>query len=101
VLIVAATEWSAAGAATSSDLKGVDGVVGSGHAEYAGAIDVIDGWKTCTSGVGVTGNLDGFGSGAVQWKWCQIIVREAAAGAAFMPKPNKPIGQAVQRAANW
>lgn len=78
VLVVAGTEWNALGACTSSDLKGVDGIVGSSHAEYAGAIDVMDGWKVCTSGVGVTGNLDAAGSGTAQWKWCQIIVRQAA-----------------------
>lgn len=79
VLVGCGTEWNALGACTSSDLKGVDSVAGSGHAEYAGAIDVIDGWKICTSGVGVTGNLDAFGAATAQWKWCQIIVREAAA----------------------
>lgn len=82
VLVAAGTEYSAAGACTSSDLKGVDSIAGSSHAEYAGAIDVMDGWKVCTSGVGVTGNLDAAGAGAVQWKWVQLIVREAAAGGA-------------------
>lgn len=82
VLVVAGTEWNVLGQATSSDLKGIDSVAGSSHGEYALAVDVLDGWKTCTSGVGVTGNLNAAGSGAAdaQWKWCQIIVREAAGG---------------------
>lgn len=79
LLFATGCEWNALGACTSSDLKGLDSVAGSNHAEYAGAIDVISGWKVCTSGVGVTGNLDAAGAGTPQWKWCQIIVREAAA----------------------
>lgn len=81
VLVAAGCEWNTKGACTSSDLKGVDSIAGSNHAEYAGAIDVIDGWKVCTSGVGVTGNLDA-GGASPQWKWCQIIVRATAGGAA-------------------
>lgn len=100
VLVVVGNEWNALGACTSSDLKGVDSIVGSSHAEYAGAIDVMDGWKVCTSGVGVTGNLDAAGSGTAQWKWCQIIVR-ASAAVAFMPQPFKFPKEAIRRAANW
>lgn len=84
-LFATGCEWNALGACTSSDLKGLDSVAGSNHAEYAGAIDVISGWKTCTSGVAVTGNLDAAGTGTAQWKWCQIIVREAAAATKAPP----------------
>ena len=80
-LVVSGTDWSASGACTSSDLLGLDSVVGSGHAEYAGAIDVIDGWKACNEAVGVTGNLDAFGAGAVTWKWVQIVIIEAPTAA--------------------
>lgn len=79
VLVVGATEWNAQGACTSSDLKGIDSIAGSGHAEYTSALDVLDGWKTCTSGVGVTGNLNS-GGASPQWKWCQIIVRAPGGG---------------------
>lgn len=79
VIVACGTDFNAKGACTSSDLRGVDSVVGSGHAEYAGAIDVIDGWHTVTSGVGASANLTAFAA-TPQWKWCQIIVREAAGG---------------------
>lgn len=79
VHVCAGCDWAALGAATSSDLKGIDSVVGSGHAEFAGAIDVIDGWHTTTSGVGSTANLDA-AAGTPQWKWIQITIREAAGG---------------------
>lgn len=102
VLIVSGTEWNALGACTSSDLKGIDSVAGSDHAEYAGAMDVIAGWKTCTSGAGVSGNLDASGAGGAQWKWCQIILREAGGGGGGRTTKNTrafPLGMAIGM--NW
>jgi hypothetical protein len=76
VLIVAATEWNTKGAVSSSDLT-ID------HAEYALQIDVADGYKTVTSGVSATGHMTA-GAAGPQWKWAQIIVREAATAATFV-----------------
>lgn len=70
LLMVAATEWNALGACSSSDLT-------ADHAEYASILDVIDGYKVCTSGVNVTGHLTS-AAGTPQWKWAQIIVRAPA-----------------------
>jgi hypothetical protein len=83
VLVVACTDWNAKGAMTSSDLKGIDSVVGSSHGDYAGAVDVLDGWKTCTSGVGVTGNVQN-GAAGPQNKWVQIILREPPSARRFI-----------------
>lgn len=71
LLIVAATDWSQTGAITSSNLT-----VESG--DYAGAITASSGYRTCTSGVAVGGNLNP--PATPQFKWCQLIVREAAGG---------------------
>lgn len=79
VLLVADCDWQALGAfEASSDLT-------QDTTTYAGAISVCDGYKTCTSGVGVTGNLNAAGAGAAQHKWCQIVIRESG-GAAAAPR---------------
>lgn len=70
--IAATAEWQAKGAISSSDLT-VD------HGEYAGVLDVADGYKTCTVGVSSTAHFTAAGAGP-QWKWVQIIVLEAAGG---------------------
>jgi hypothetical protein len=61
---------------------------------YAGEYSVCSGYKTCTSGV--TANLNAGGSGAVQHKWTQIIVRAAAAatgwGALLDRSRNRLVG---------
>lgn len=88
LLVVCDTDWNAAGNLASSDLT-VDTTT------FATEISVCSGYKTCTAGVGVTGNLDAGGAGAVQHKWCQIVVRAAAV---FIAAAFKPICQAVQRA---
>jgi hypothetical protein len=72
MLFVADTDWNTKGVMTSSDLT-ID------TANYATAISVASGYKTCTSGVGVTGSLTA-GAAGPQHKWTQIIVREAAGG---------------------
>jgi hypothetical protein len=73
LLIVNDCDWSSSGAyQSSSDLT-------QDTADFAD-ISACSGYKTCTSGVGVTGNLNAAGTGAVQHKWCQITVREAAGG---------------------
>jgi hypothetical protein len=71
LLMVADCEWNDDGTPTSSDLTS-----GGGTLDLAG-ISVFAGYKTCTSGVAVTGNLDAFGAGVAQHKWVQIIVRKA------------------------
>jgi len=76
LLVVCDCDWAAGNGAdfdASSDLT-------QDTAFYSSAISVLSGYKTCTSGVGVTGNLNGGGGSAVQHKWCQITVRELAAG---------------------
>jgi voltage-gated potassium channel Kch len=90
LLIVSDLDWNTNGAMSSSNLT-ID------HQEYAGEIDVIDGYRTCTAGVSVSANLNAAGTGSsAQHKWTQIIVREAAATAMFVrpqitrPFPFKP-----------
>ncbi len=78
-LCAADCDWNALGAfQASSDLT-------QNTAHYAGQISVCDGYKACTSGVGVTANLDAAGTGTAQHKWCQIVVREAAGGGGGSP----------------
>jgi hypothetical protein len=70
LLIAADTDWQALGSfEASSDLT-------QDTTTFAGLVSVCDGYKVCTSGVGVTGNLNAAGSSAAQHKWCQIVVRE-------------------------
>jgi hypothetical protein len=71
LIIAVDTDWNQLGVFTSSDLT-ID------TADYAGQISVVSGYKACTSGVGVTANLDAGGTGTAQHKWCQVIVREAS-----------------------
>ena len=71
LLIVNACDWAQAGAITSSNLT-----VESG--DYAGAITASSGYRTCSSGVSVNGNLNP--PATPQFKWCQVVVREAAGG---------------------
>jgi hypothetical protein len=71
LLFACDTDWNQLGTLTSSDLT-LD------TADYAGEISVASGYKTCTSGVGVTANLNAGGAAAAQHKWCQIVVRESA-----------------------
>lgn len=73
LLFAGDTDWNQLGVFTSSDLT-ID------TADYAGAISVMSGYKACTSGVGVTANLNAGGTGTAQHKWTQIVIREAAAG---------------------
>lgn len=85
LLIVVDTDWSQTGAITSSDLT-----VESG--DYAGAITASSGYKTCTSGVGVTGNLNP--PATPQFKWCQVTVREVAGAAQDTPELyGRPAGR--------
>jgi hypothetical protein len=69
LLIVGDTDWQALGELTSSDLTLTT-------ANYEGAISVACGYKTTTSGVGVTANLNAFGGGTddAQHKWAQITI---------------------------
>ena len=80
LLVCADTDWNALGAyAASSDLT-------QDTAHYTGEISVCSGYKTCTSGVGVTGNLNAAGTSAAQHKWCQVTVRESAVAAQDTPE---------------
>lgn len=93
-LTAVTTEWQQLGLLTSSDLT-LD------TADYTGAISVASGYKACTSGVGVTANLDP-PVGTPQHKWCQVVDREAAGGAAtsLVPPPaNKQYMPLLVRAA--
>jgi hypothetical protein len=72
LLLAADTDWNQRGLFTSSDLT-ID------TADYTGAISVVSGYKTCTSGVGVTADLHAAGASAPQHKWCQVVARQAAA----------------------
>jgi hypothetical protein len=76
LLFVAATDWSQTGTGTSSNLTLDMG-------DYAGQITAWSGYRTCSSGVAVNGNLNP--PATPQFKWCQIVVREAAGGAATQP----------------
>lgn len=67
------TEFNQLGVLTSSDLT-ID------TADYAGEISVASGYKTSSSGVGVTGNLNAGGASSAQHKWVQVTVREAGGG---------------------
>lgn len=80
LLICCDTDWQQRGTITSTDLTIDPG-------DYAGQISVASGYKVCTSGVGVTGNLDAGGATAPQHKWCQIIVRQAAAATTAIVPP--------------
>ena len=77
LLIVNDADWTSSGTfQASSDLT-------QDTADFAD-ISVCSGYKVCTSGVGVTGNLNAAGTGAVQHKWVQIVVREASVTKARM-----------------
>jgi hypothetical protein len=95
LLICCDCDWTAGGVFTSSDLT-ID------TATHAGEMSVCSGYKVCTSGVAVTGNLNAGGTAAAQHKWCQLIVREVAA-AASTDRPPESYGMtvAVQRAGYW
>lgn len=73
VLLVSDCDWNELGVETSSDLT-ID------SADYASQISVASGYKTCSSGVAVTANLNAGGTAAAQHKWCQIVVRAASGG---------------------
>lgn len=73
-LFASDAEWAALGSfEASSDLT-------QDTAHYATEYSVCSGYKTTTSGVGVTANLNAAGSGAPQHKWTQITVRASASG---------------------
>lgn len=71
------TDWNVLGIPTSSDLDGEDSPGTEDGATYA-SVSVVSGFKACTSGVGVTANLDAAGAAAADWQWTQIVAREAA-----------------------
>jgi hypothetical protein len=72
LLFVAGTEWNVPtdGVPVSSDLT-EDG------ANYAGNLSVLAGHKTLGSAAAQTANLDAAGTGACEWNWVAIEVREA------------------------
>ena len=76
LLFVAECDWSALGYTASSNLT-------QDTAIYAGAISAFSGYRTCASGVGVSGNIDS-DTGTPQHKWCQIVVREAPGAAPYV-----------------
>lgn len=64
-------------------------------------ITACSGYKTCSNGVGVTGNLNAAGSGAVQHKWCQVTVRATAGGAGVAAPRSLILSQALSQSLNW
>lgn len=80
-LLATGAEWNALGAPTSSDLTG-------SAFHQATELSGFTGHKTVSSGAGVTGNLDASGAAAAQWKWCQIIARDAGGGGATVTYPQ-------------
>lgn len=93
LLVVSDCEWNELGVFdASSDLT-------QDTADYSGEISVDSGYKVCTSGVGVTANLNAAGSGTPQHKWCQVIARVAPS--TFIAAPARIIKQAVNRAATY
>lgn len=72
LLFAADADWNALGTfQSSSNLT-------QNTAHYSGLVSVCDGYRTVTSGVAATANLNAAGTSAAQHKWCQIVVREAA-----------------------
>lgn len=79
LLVCCDTDWNQLGSyQASSDLT-------QDTADYTGQISVCSGYKTCSSGVGVTGNLNAAGTSAAQHKWTQIVVRESGAAPTSRP----------------
>ena len=73
LLFVAAIDYSAAGAPTSSDLT-VSGHTGS----IASAISYMTGWKQgASAGASSTANLDGAGTSSVNWTWVAAEIKAA------------------------
>lgn len=85
-LIACATDWSQAGAPTSSNLQGEDANPALDTGDFAGGISLASGYKTVSSGVATTANFNG-GGAAADWQWAQIIVRAAAGGATTRGTP--------------
>lgn len=78
-LIACGTDWNQLGAPTSSDLQGEDANPTLDTGDFAGAISCAHGFKTVSSGVATTANLNAGGTAAAAWQWTQIVVREAPA----------------------
>lgn len=72
LLFAADCEWNERGAFDASSNLTQDTTT------YASQVSVCDGYRTVTSGVSATANLNAGGALAPQHKWVQIIVREAA-----------------------
>jgi hypothetical protein len=72
---VAAVDWNALGAPSSSDLTAV-----AFHA--AGNISGLHGYKDCGSTGSETANIDGSGTSAADWHWCSLEILPAGAAAA-------------------
>lgn len=86
LLVASNSEWNVLGVMTSSNLT-ID------SANYTSAISVASGYRTCSSGVALSANFDS-PPGTPQHKWCQIVVREAAAVGTTRGMPFGPRGTA-------
>lgn len=95
VELVTGCEWSALGSPTSSNLTGT-------AYHQASAISGFIGRQVATSGAALTANLNAFGTTAsnAQWKYCQVIIREAVA-AAFLAQQPYQVRQAVNRSSTY
>lgn len=90
LLVACDTDWNALGTMTSSDLT-------MDTAHYAGLMSVSSGYKTTTSGVGATANLNAGGSASAQHKWTQVTVRESTAAQDTPELRGRPGGLCGER----
>lgn len=92
--LVAAMDVNGLGTYTSSDLT----IQTSDQATTSfGTYNTVFGYKTATSGVGSTANLNAGGTGTAGQDWLQVIIREAGGGGgAVQPKlPLLGVGGAL------
>lgn len=77
VLVVAAADWSANGAGstspTSSDFT-------EDAASYSGQLDVLDGYKSAATVAAYTANLDSVGTGNARWIWAMLEIKGSSGG---------------------
>lgn len=95
LLFASDTDWNALGVFDASSNLTQD------SADDAGRCSFCSGYRTCSSGVAVSANLNAAGASAAQHKWCQIVVREAAGGGGGGSSPIVPAGGAEAVLPMW
>lgn len=78
LLIAADFNYADFGGSVSADLTYDAASPASTQGPYN--VDVLSGYKTVSSGVGATANIDAGGTASAEHNWVQIVVREAASG---------------------